>query len=515
MIRKCSIGIIYGLIILFGFGLVAMSQGAERAISEGDIYNACCRVYAGNVAGSGCAFYQDETGAIYILTNYHVAGTSDCSVHFFYDGDNHILKAKNIWRAYNENKSLDAVILKVEGEQTKHIKHYVPLWTGAEKIVAEEDMQMFTVGGPKALWLRAIRGRIRMGNGNCVFKPTPFGGQSGSSIFIKRGGRWFVGALLTWRSMDEGTEDYGGLAQPIERVTNAMAGNVAEMPDVPLPANATICPWESVPSGGKVIECNGVKMIECAGYANTVEIWTMEGCQPCQLVKANYAPTWRKYADVKIRDGMGNDRVNALALGITQFPTIRVVDAGQKEIYRGVGYSYTVHQEVLKIIQKEKEIKTVQTNSGRFGLFDKLPKPDDDETPLPDNKEEDIDTPKTAPRNDGSAGGILGGGRLLEGLESQISAAIEATIAPYIAAVMDAIDARINQIKMALFWMCFAGCTAALLCYKFVVGILKAVFACFKWAFKKLVESIKGLGQKSLEAIANAVNEKKTSKKNE
>lgn len=213
------------LLLLFLFGVLAflslspLLYSAERARNDQDVYNACCRVYSGSYAGSGTAF-AEYGGDLYILTNYHVCGTRAASVQFFADGEpTERINAENVARGYDESRSIDFVILRIK--TTPRARCFVPFWnandgapyTSGEAVIA-------TTGSPRAQWLRTVRGRITSAERgkNIVFMPTPYGGQSGSSLVGYDGGLPYIIGLLTWRTDEEGAETAGGLAQPIERV---------------------------------------------------------------------------------------------------------------------------------------------------------------------------------------------------------------------------------------------------------------------------------------------------------
>ena len=519
---------ILGAVVFFAlFALAGVCVfGADRAQNDGDVYGACCRVLnqTRSCSGSGTCFYQDRNGACYILTNYHVANNNDCLATFFWTGEPVQVKASNVWRSYDESKSIDIAILKIEPKDAGAVKTYVPILNGVEN-PAETGVVMTSAGCPKGLWLRSVKGKLKPGgSGNYVFQPAPFGGQSGSSIIIDYKGRPYIGALLTWRSTEEGAETFGGIAQGASKVLTAMTGQTTTIvTGNGCPPGCVTVPYYDgdprdvgEPQGGKKIETPDGVFIECSkAEKKTVEVWTIYGCQPCQLLKANYAPGWSKYANVTYRDGNA-DRINAIAFGISQYPTTRVLDQYGKEIYRGVGYSADVNKSVLEKIKQPNSPIEVAT-CGPFNLFGDLPKSDDENgdvpdqpaEPQPDQPENGLLSPKTTPRNDDdNAGGLFTRPGLLDGLEGRIEGIIKTTIEPYITALADAVDGAIDRLLKGVFWLCFFACLLALLCYKTVVGIIKSVWACIKWGASKTRVYLKQLSNNLLSAIASRLNEK-------
>ena len=514
---------ILGALIVFGFlaFFVAVTNGAERARTSVDAYGACCRVFNNGTAGSGTCFYVDRNGDCYILTNYHVAGSADCELEFFDRGEPMRVHAVNVWRAYDESRSIDCAVLKVSASAASCITKFVPCWTKGGDLCGEEVV-MTTTGAPRAKWLRMIKGKIKSGGGdnNLVFKPTPYGGQSGSSILIEKNGLPYIGGLLTWRSAEEGSETFGGLAQPIARVLKAMGGQTADLPPCPLPANAEPCPSDGNESGGEKgsepVWVGGEYLIECAEktYAPpvSVEVWCIQGCAPCALAKSDGIPAWEKLGGVRVRDASGADRFNATALGIRSFPTIRVIDKGGAVVLSKIGYDSAVKAEVLATLKKyntikketpKKEVKeSPDTACGRFGLFSDLFNDEGD-----GDDEAETDPPATDPPAGGDKNnGLFGGPSIGDRITDQLREAIDDFAA-------DLIKDYSGKIRAAIFWLCFLACTLALICYKTVLTILSAVWSCFKWAGGKVAEAVRGLGRKGLEAIAAAVNEKKTEKK--
>ena len=518
-----------GALILFSFlaFFATVTNGAERARSAADAYGACCRVFNKGTAGSGTCFYVADNGDCYILTNYHVAGAADCEVEFFDRGEPVRVKAVNVWRAYDESKSIDCSVLKVAAASAGCITKFVPLWTG-DKDLCGESVVMTPTGAPRAKWLRMIRGQIKNGGGdaNLVFKPTPYGGQSGSSILIEEDGLPFVGGLLTWRSAEEGSEGFGGLAQPIARVLRAMGGQTTTLPDVPLPSEAVPCPDRGdAKSGGDGVEPVWVGdqwAVPCASKVVSpvsVEVWCIQGCAPCALAKKDGIPVWEKLGGCRVRDASGSDRFNAAALGITSFPTIRVIDAGGAVVLTKIGYDSNVKAEVSATLKKYNTVKaatannpapviTTDTACGRLDFLSDLYKRNEGEIKGGGNEAEAA--PPTNPPlvggDDKKSGGLFGGPSIGDKIEEQIRGAIDDFAA-------DLIKDYSGKLKAAIFWLCFLACTLALVCYKTVLTILSAVWACFKWVGKKIAAAVRGLGQKGLDAIAAAVNEKKTAKK--
>lgn len=488
---------------------------AERAVDVDGIYNSCCRVYNGNTAGSGTCFFFDDEGNAYILTNYHVARTSDCTVQFFPNGEPISLKAQNVWHAYDQSSSLDAVILRVNSSDARNIKNYVPLWTGGDEGITTEEC-MYSAGCPSAKWLRAVKGRIRKDGNGVVFKPTPYGGQSGSGLIIERNNEPWVGALLTWRTMDEGREDYGGLAQPIKRVLNAMSGNVSNEHN-PLPASAIECPEDlryenknEVKTGGDEVYVNGVRAWECATQRKySVEFWHISGCIPCQTVQNSWVPQFKQYADVIDKDGLGRDRYTALQLGISQFPTLRVVDEQGNEIKRYVGASDSYRLAILAIIKQNSianvvtaDAKEVVPASGRFGLYDILPKPGENQPKVEEPKvQPKNEEPKVQPKTDEPKDN----GRFLHGI-------IKNELDDVVVQLIQMIEDAVKPLAKYALGIVYLGCLLALLSYKFVVALLKSIAWMFKTMFKKLMNKLFEIKDKTLIAVAEAVNTQKKGK---
>ena len=513
------------LSLIFGFALIC--NGAERAENFSEAYGAACRVFNGNTAGSGTCFLQDSAGNCYILTNFHVAQKNNCRVQFFYNGSPQEVEGEYVESGYSSSKSIDYTILKIPADKAKGVVfYYVPLWL-KDDISGEEDCLMATTGAPAAKWLRTIRGRIRCDNtgGNWTFRPTPYGGQSGSSIIIEKNGLPYICALLTWRAHAEGMEDFGGLAQPIKRVLTSMKGEAAaeSLPDVPLPVGAVPCPGDSAKEAKEkpenvIILGTGEAVIPCATTIApvSVEVWTMQGCAPCAAAKKYGVPKWKEMGGVKIRDASGNDRFNATANGITQFPTIRLLDAGGSVLKTFVGYNTVIDAQVTAALKKYNVQAAVPVQDilppvledltcGRSNLWDSIIG-NDDEYKNKDKKGDAENAPpiveEEPPESNKERGGLFGGGLIGRAEDS-----IKADLSDFFADMLNQYE---NKAKAAIFWLAFLACTLALLCYSTIKAGLSAVFACFRWGFKKVKGFVQSLGRKSLSAIAEAVNKERT-----
>ena len=511
---KISKIILTYITLLSLFGASAFCFSAERARTEGDIYNACCRVFNNGVAGSGCCFFQDSDGAVYILTNYHVAGKNDCRVQFFNDGEPLEFLAENVWYCYNQSSSIDVAVLRVNAIDAPKILNYVPLYKDGElgDGIGSEPCLMCTTGAPRAQWLRFIRGKIKKVNGNCVFKPTPYGGQSGSSIFVSVDGDWYIGALLTWRTMDEGTEDWGGLAQPISRVLTAMSGK-SETSAPSLPDNAIECPLDGYKTP---IKAGGAKQykdpvtgrvaVECSAPSLTVEEWSISGCSPCAQAKSLLLPAlYKTGANIVEKDGLGANRFEATALGINSYPTFRITDGAGKELKRYVGYNSYIHAEILAFIQAQKmapkkaEVKAA-SSTGSFSFLDKLPNIEKGEAPKAEPPKQDNEEEKETPPPSSLVDKLS--------LRAQLSEALQEVLND----ITIALQAKIDDLKTAFFWLAFVACTLALLCFKAVVSVLKClvftVKKTFSFIYTKTKTALGSVKDKVVSDIADKVKEK-------
>ena len=527
LIKDLSKGLLGAVLFLcFFFVFSALIFGADRATSLSDTYGACCRVFNGGTAGSGTCFYQDKEGNCYILTNYHVAGSNDCKVEFFdTKGEPVRVSAVNVWRAYSDAKSLDCSVLKVDSSEAGCITKFIPFYTKDFK--GENTCIMSTTGAPRAQWLRWVKGQIRCDDsgGNWTFRPTPFGGQSGSSIVALKNNKPYIVALLTWRTLSEGSDDWGGLAQPISRVLTAMSGTVAELPNVPRCSECIDCPSSpSEPiikkqkkSGGAIepepVFTGGQWVIPVAETVGpvSVELWTIQGCSPCATAKKYGVPSWSNFGRVVIRDASGSDRFNAQALGISEFPTIRIIDKGGDVVKKYVGYNTAIDGQVLATLKKynvkPKAVGEDLKDTGRFGIFGDMLDNNDSEEPETEKAEEPKESEPSAPLFQPPKGGAgLLGNKLGDNLKAELQNGLGEFFA-------DLLNQYSSAVKYWIFWLTFLACTLALLSFQAVKTVLKAVYACFKWAFKKLVGVVKGLGNKSLQAIAKAVTDKQAEDK--
>ena len=540
-----------GAIIVLSLAMLAgvCVYGAERAKDADDCYNASCRVYniTRSAAGSGTCFLCDRQGNCYILTNYHVAGKKDAYLQFFADGVAKEVKGAYVTSGFDETRSLDFTILKVSAADADGvILSYVPLLRGDEDDVAEayasDDAYIMTTAGcPKALYLRNIKGRLR-GDGvnNCTFYPTPYGGQSGSGIIerLSDGQPWVV-ALLTWRNTNynEGSENWGGMAQPITRVVKALesqaSGYEPAGTPVPLPDYAAPCgPFKTPDGPRKIIMPDGVVAVECAqpiAAPLSVELWTIPGCQPCLKAKTEGMPRWQKVGDCIVRDGTV-DRITATALGVSQYPTIRLVDAGQQEVKRYIGYNSGIDAAVMAMLKQYNTATAVPVNAvekpadvqqpaepapgvrSSLVFMDAVPTGllDDCDKFKRNKKAEPSDGKDDAPADDGGKDAALpdsNSGRLFDFNKGDglIMGQIKAAINDAIADVLSEFTPYIAKAKAAIFWLCFLASLSALLCFSLFKGFFLSVVACLKWAIKKAAASLRNLFDKLLAAMAAGI----------
>lgn len=439
--------ILLGLIMVL-LGLLALTPlafPAERATNDQEVYNSCCRVYSGSYAGSGTAF-SENGGYIYILTNFHVCQNNDAKVQFFAVGEAcPEIPAENVARGYNEEKSIDFVILRVKS--SGYVKNFVPFWKAADGNRLEEKTAIIgTTGCPRAQYLRTIRGKIAgyNQNNNIVFSPTPYGGQSGSSIVIYNNDLPYIAGLLTWRTAEEGKETSGGLAQPISRVINCLEQNAAGVDMLETGENKKTLeynlntPKETQESqSGKVIEHNGEYKIECAVALPVLEVWSLpSGCQPCQQLAADIQAG--EFGAVKIVK-------HGQSAAVRSYPYIRIKTPDGVVLRSFIGYDQATKEEIKRTIEPYQaaavEAETpeyLETMAGKLPFS--IPFTDQEEGKKPEPQKQEQPQKKEQPADNSKLFNLLFGNlraelqeQLLEltgGLEAWLNGKIKALFLP-------------------------------------------------------------------------------------
>lgn len=545
--------------------------GAERVKDAEDIYNSGCRIYRDTVAGSGAVVHQDENGDLYVFTNHHVAGQKGnrCRLNFFGDGNCNLVPAEVIWSYYSTEKSIDVSILKVDGQYSSFCPCYLPVWNSDKRISDEAEVEFITAGAPKAQWLSERKGRLKQnGDNNATFAPTPYGGQSGSGIAVKaKDGLYYWAWLITWRTDNEGTEGFGGLAQPASKIIKAMNGEVADIFD-PLPVNAVVTPASSdAETGwGREVIIDGKKAWEVSGPGlpdYEMQDWSIAGCDPCLKARTYWNPKIaQEGVKVTVHHGDGNERYVADSLGISNYPTYILFDKDKNEVKRWIGYYAENELDILNTIKKIKQDIADQKIKDELKVEKKKADPDvecDDETcrlfgnrqycqpqqqqpstPKADNSQsesgrfeffslpktdgEKKEEPKTEPQERE---------RLLPKLIPNIprTEPIVPKIEPKVekqkkglfglrGKIQDKLNEKKMEITMSLFWLMFFACTLALFCYKFTEKILRCIWwgikKAFTWIHDKIAAFFSNGIQSAVAQLKEAVEkqeEKTTTKK--
>lgn len=419
------------LLYIFFFSLLLLAcspllYSAERASNDQEVYNSCCRVYSGSYAGSGTAF-AEYNNDLYILTNYHVCENRAASVQFFAEGEpTERIPAENIARGYNEQQSIDFVVLRIKA--TPRTRHFVPFWNDAngEPYTSGEAI-IGTTGAPRAQWLRTVRGRVVSAERgkNIVFMPTPYGGQSGSSIIGYNDGLPYIIGLLTWRTDAEGAETAGGLAQPIDRIITCLTSETYATRCTAEPRqknwrtneynlNTPINTGNNNEPVRKITDGDGVTKIECKSVARPImEIYTMgAGCAPCMALEADVQDGIYNAADVIVRGTTPN---------VSAYPRIILKSPDGFIVRSFTGYNQDTKRAILDIIKRytiaQEQAQTTTSERKREQVVETLAPltPPADVGCLPfaipknDAPQKQVEPPATPPADEPKRGGIFGG----------------------------------------------------------------------------------------------------------
>lgn len=183
-----------------------------------ECYRSTCRIRAGGGSGSGCVYSVDER-AVYVLTNYHVAGRTGSQVTctFVARGyQSQALPGRVIWTSYSPNHHRDMAIVAIDISLFgNRVPKAIPLAREGYRLQAGQTIT--TVGSPRAEWQSARVGHVDdVRNDVVVFTPAAIPGQSGSAIFDE-GGERIVG-LIAW------SDGGHGLAMTSEEIWRAARG---------------------------------------------------------------------------------------------------------------------------------------------------------------------------------------------------------------------------------------------------------------------------------------------------
>lgn len=467
------------------------TTSAKIATNADEAYNACCRVVSNGSAGTGTAFYQSESGEVYILTNYHVSGNRAATVEFFDSGLPVKYNATNVTCGYDQNSSLDYAILKLNAADSSNVKNIIPLWNNSKSLL-EQRYCIDTIGCPHALHLRMVRGVIQSfnANSNIVFAPTPYGGQSGSAILGEdKSGRPYVVGLLTWRTDEEGRDSYGGLAQPIARVINDIERRGVSFGESnELPANAVITPYDintprpASENNAPSLLIEGKRAWECSNNKPILEVYTIEGCAPCAALKARL-PEFQKYADVKIYNGGSPSGT---------YPACYIKSSNGSLLYPSliVGFNDTVYSRILTTLKANAVNNAIEESTAnnnalprapvRQGVFPfAIPRTgEEQEPPIIEPKSDGGLFGKLAPKSEEpqeqKRGGLLDG-LLFDNLYSR---------------VVELLNATIKELTLPLLLLVYCACLAAILSAKVARGLLLTFIGIVKKLLKLLASFV-------------------------
>lgn len=524
-INKFIKSVCYALVValvalLLLLALAPLALPAERAVNDNDVYNACCRVYSGAYAGSGTAF-MEHNGKIYILTNYHVVADRDATVQFFGDGQaSERIEAKNVARGYNNNSSLDYAILSIDA--TSRVKNLVPLWRGSEPYRFNSAI-IGTTGCPRAEYLRTIRGLVYSHNAgdNITFSPTPYGGQSGSSIVSYTNGLPYIVALLTWRTDEEGRESAGGLAQPIERVISDLEGTATASASIGDARRKTL-EWsleagksldaEPPTNDDREVLLNGgaIRAVELATSKPILDFYTLgAGCAPCMKLESDIS-----------RGVFNGFTINkrGQSASVRSYPYIRVLAPDGSVIQSFTGYDETTKELILsvgsKYIIREQEEPLRPTRSGSLPFT--IPRTDRDGAPTEPKQE-----PKQEKKSEEDRLFNFG---LIDNLKNSIKDELDRSASGILGTILEEAERKTKELVKALtlplFFLIVAACILANAITKTTIVVIKKLWSLVKSGFSLLgciiLNRFNKLDEKIAELIAEKIKEVdkiKTSKK--
>lgn len=199
---------------------VASSCSAATSLEE--LMLATCRVERSRARGSGCVFAESEA-SYYILTNYHVVGSKtieSIQVRFFNGGMDRVFSGRVVAVAYTPNQWADVAVIELPKSQLQGLQlPVVPLLPDGEQRLPEasERTTIWTCGCPGGKWPSLMEGRAILEptyHGAVKLHPSVEGGRSGSPVFSRIGGEFFVTGLVGWRDK----QDRWGIAMTIGQV---------------------------------------------------------------------------------------------------------------------------------------------------------------------------------------------------------------------------------------------------------------------------------------------------------
>lgn len=193
--------------------ILALSLSIVRAdeYNMSEVMRAVVRVESERTYGSGTVFSESKSG-YYILTNAHVVGDSNnVDIDFFILGKHHKrVKGKVTWKHLDERRSIDLAIVTVLKSNLGDHKPLVIKLAPRDVDVNVGDT-IFSMGFPHARWAMGWFGRVIKDSRIMHFHPTPFAGQSGSSILIREKGETYIIAILGWKTWEDRVKTTGKL----------------------------------------------------------------------------------------------------------------------------------------------------------------------------------------------------------------------------------------------------------------------------------------------------------------
>jgi hypothetical protein len=222
-------------ILITVFVLLFSGLAAADPVDLEIVAKSSCRIMASNSAGSGTAIYEDSN-YIYILTNAHVATTSNPTVEFFHNGyKTQPIPGKTIWRLVYNRTDIDFALIRVQKRSLSVQPEIVPL--APPGYTVKRGDYIASAGCPYARWLEIWEGHIISDDMTRIkFYPAPLDGQSGSGIFVNIDGNIYIVGIVTWRLGSRAgildiinpspEEAYGG-AVTAEKLRKVLAGDVS------------------------------------------------------------------------------------------------------------------------------------------------------------------------------------------------------------------------------------------------------------------------------------------------
>lgn len=201
----------YKFLVPLIFFVLSLQISRAEVYNMSEIMKAVVRVESDRTYGSGTVFSESKD-AYFILTNFHVVGNVDkVDIDFFVVGKHHKrVKGDVMWKKLDERRSIDLAVVKVLKSSLGDHKPLV-IKLAPKDVNVDVGDTIYSMGFPHARWAMGWFGIVTKDDRIMHFHPTPFAGQSGSSLLTTIDGQTYIVAIIGWKTREDSVKSNGKL----------------------------------------------------------------------------------------------------------------------------------------------------------------------------------------------------------------------------------------------------------------------------------------------------------------